>query len=116
MNLLNSSLIKWFILGVSLWYLHNHSNLNNANSINGPAIVPDCDDDDIMDIVISYKVIEDEDRSQLALVSGGTGQIIGSLIELPKCTLPSLMKFSWKSQNEKHLVLHCTTEKNGKCN
>ncbi|KAG8186013.1 hypothetical protein JTE90_004435 [Oedothorax gibbosus] len=97
--------------GVSLWYLHNHSNLNSANSISGPVVVSDCDDDDIMDIIISYN-ITGEEKSYLAIVSGGTGQIIGSLIELSQCFQPSLMKFSWKSKELKQLVLHCKTETN----
>ncbi|PRD35216.1 UNVERIFIED_CONTAM: hypothetical protein NCL1_12221 [Trichonephila clavipes] len=99
--------------GSSLWYLHNHSDLNNANSIGGPVIVPDYDEDNIKDIVISYNMGYGENSSHLALVSGGTGQIIGSLIELTQCAGPVTTHLSLESQNEIHVVLHCPGERNG---
>ncbi|GFR29199.1 uncharacterized protein TNCT_429731 [Trichonephila clavata] len=99
--------------GSSLWYLHNHSDLNNANSIGGPVIVPDYDEDNIKDIVISYNMGYGENSSHLALVSGGTGQIIGSLIELTQCARPVTTHLSLENQNEVHVVLHCPGERNG---
>ncbi|GFT01138.1 uncharacterized protein NPIL_214741 [Nephila pilipes] len=98
--------------GNSLWYLHNHSDLSNANSIGGPVIVPDYDEDKIADIVISYNMGYGENSSHLALVSGGTGQIIGSLIELTQCSGPATTHLSVENQNEMHLVLHCPGEQN----
>ncbi|GIY06033.1 uncharacterized protein CDAR_24631 [Caerostris darwini] len=98
--------------GISLWYMHNHSNLNNANTIYGPIIVPDSDQDGIEDIVVSYNIGSGENNSYLALVSGGTGQIIGSLIELPQCIGPAVTHLSVKIHNETHLVLHCQGENN----
>ncbi|GIY68312.1 uncharacterized protein CEXT_220901 [Caerostris extrusa] len=98
--------------GISLWYMHNHSNLNNANTIYGPIIVPDSDQDGIEDIVVSYNIGSGENNSYLALVSGGTGQIIGSLIELPQCIGPAVAHLSVKIHNETHLVLHCQGENN----
>ncbi|XP_055928423.1 uncharacterized protein LOC129959552 [Argiope bruennichi] len=98
--------------GISLWYLHNHSDLNSANSIYGPVIVPDCDEDGIADIVISYDMGSSDNSSYLALVSGGTGQIIGSLVELTQCHGPAVSQLSIEYQNAIYLVLHCPGEIN----
>ncbi|XP_035230049.1 uncharacterized protein LOC118201997, partial [Stegodyphus dumicola] len=93
--------------GVSLWYLHNHSDINDAHSISGPLVVPDCDGDGILDVVISYNVSDEENISYLAVVSGGTGQIVGSLVQLEQCSGSITDFFPWEFQNETHIILYC---------
>lgn len=97
---------------MSLWYLHNHSDLRTVISVDKPMLMPDCDNDDIADLFIPY-VSNGDDVIYLALVSGGTGQIIGSLLDLPQCIRPVKAHFIWKMQNETDFVLYCEGEKTG---
>ncbi|XP_015903902.1 uncharacterized protein [Parasteatoda tepidariorum] len=99
--------------GATLWYLHNHSDILSPHSIYGPAIVPDCDDDGILDIILSYYMEGENEKAHLAFVSGATGQIIGNLLHLPHCTSPVTETFTWNSQNESHIVLYCSENGNG---
>ncbi|XP_054708441.1 LOW QUALITY PROTEIN: uncharacterized protein LOC129218242 [Uloborus diversus] len=99
--------------GISLWYLHNHSNLNNADAIYGEMVVSDCDADGIFDIVVSYNISSVENIFYLAVVSGGTGKVIGKLVELPQCRGPVTTWFPWKLGNKTDFILYCQGEKNG---
>lgn len=98
--------------GVSLWYLHSHTNLRPVVSLDKPMLMPDCDDDNIDDLFLPY-ISYGDNVTYLAVVSGGTGQIIGSLLELSKCMGPVAAHFAFKMENETDFVLYCEGQETG---
>ena len=96
-----------------MWYLHDHNNLPAVVSVDRPMLMPDCDDDGVGDLFVPYINIGDN-VTYMALVSGGTGQIIGSLLEISQCVEPVTAHFAWKSQNETDFVLFCQGKEEGK--
>lgn len=82
-------------------------------TVNRPMPMPDCDDDGIDDLFVPYISIGDN-VTYITVVSGGTGQLIGSLLEIPQCVEPVTAHFTWKSQNETDFILYCRGKDNGK--